>query len=415
MKYTKIIMFRNAVETLEFFSRQLAESFEKAGARIMWVDIEKGAEKGSGAKKIKKFFSLGKTALVTFNFIGLSHELQFERGENYSIFQELSIDMYNILVDHPLYYYKPLLTAPPDMRVFCIDRQHLKFLRRYYPHIRHTYFMPLAGNPPAGTADVGAEEAGGSVAGVGLNAVDITPIKNRDIDICFPANYVTPDNINERMAGADPEYREFFQSVMDDLISNTYKTLDETFEDAIFAQFPEATILETLEAMRGMLFIDLYVRSYFREKAVAALLDAGIPVTLVGKDWEHIKTKHPELIRGTGCEVDSATCTEYMGRSKLTLNLLPWFKDGAHDRIFSALRCGSVPVTDYSPFLLDNLTPGREALCFSIAHIDELPEIVNDVLKDTDRLEEIARCGRKKVEMHHTWENRAQTIMEMME
>ena len=42
-------------------------------------------------------------------------------------------------------------------------------------------------------------------------------------------------------------------------------------------------------ALHKMIFIDLYVRNYWRGKAVRALVNAGIPVHVVGKGWEELE------------------------------------------------------------------------------------------------------------------------------
>lgn len=39
----------------------------------------------------------------------------------------------NILVDHPLYYHSCLKEAGERMRVFCVDREHVGYVRRFYP------------------------------------------------------------------------------------------------------------------------------------------------------------------------------------------------------------------------------------------------------------------------------------------
>lgn len=48
----KIILFRGAIETLSYFSRQLEVHFKEKGCAVFWVDMSNAKE---SAKKLAKF------------------------------------------------------------------------------------------------------------------------------------------------------------------------------------------------------------------------------------------------------------------------------------------------------------------------------------------------------------------------
>ncbi|MEI3178548.1 MAG: hypothetical protein V8S31_09790 [Lachnospiraceae bacterium] len=126
----KIILFRGAIETLSYFSRQLEVHFKEKGCAVFWVDMSNAKE---SAKKLAKFCKPKETAMITFNFIGLGGEEAFvwEKGE--TIWEAMQVKCLNLLVDHPLYYHKYLEKKHPGMTVFCLDRQHVAFIREFYP------------------------------------------------------------------------------------------------------------------------------------------------------------------------------------------------------------------------------------------------------------------------------------------
>ena len=114
----KVILIKNAVETLGYFSEQLAETFQEMGHDTYFVDYDDLVNTVDG---ISRFAVPEKTVLCTFNFIGLSGEEVFIEENGRYIWENQGIACINILVDHPLYYHSKLAKPPvPEMRVFCI-------------------------------------------------------------------------------------------------------------------------------------------------------------------------------------------------------------------------------------------------------------------------------------------------------
>lgn len=138
----KVILIKNAVETLGYFSEQLAETFQEMGHDTYFVDYDDLVNTVDG---ISRFAVPEKTVLCTFNFIGLSGEEVFIEENGRYIWENQGIACINILVDHPLYYHSKLAKPPvPEMRVFCIDREHVAYMKRFYPALP-VEFLPLGG------------------------------------------------------------------------------------------------------------------------------------------------------------------------------------------------------------------------------------------------------------------------------
>ena len=254
------------------------------GCKVLFVDIKDPGP----IPKIRCFYEKKRTLCVTFNFIAFSGEPGFIEDRQ-NIFEILGIPIANILVDHPLYYTKQLPSAPENMKIFCVDRGHVDFIGKYYQNVSRPFFMPLAGTAFRDLSGKGAP-----------------PLSQRTHPLIFTANYVPVDNILSQMEAVGDDYREFYLSVACDMISHPSKSLDEAFEDALFSLFPDAALDEVLCAMRGMLPIDLYVRSFYREKIIGQIADSGQKIFIVGKDWDKIKCSHPENITFTG-QLDTLT------------------------------------------------------------------------------------------------------------
>ena len=384
---TKIILIKHAVETLGYFSEQLASAFWQRGYDCYFIDYDRLYESLNG---LGGFAVRGQSALITFNFIGLGDEEIFRDETGRFVWDAYEMEYLNILVDHPFYYHARLVHPLPRMKLFCVDREHVSYVERFYPK-QSVSFLPLAGN---GSLTFGAKEA-------------VIPYEQRAYDLVFTANYVPLAPLAQRISAQEPEYRIFYQGILEDLLSDPVQSMDQVFERHIKEELGGVPDVELCGAMAGMAVIDLYVRTYFRGEAVRTLAEYGLKVDVFGAGWEELSCKKPQNIVRHGGQVTSERCVEAVQNARLSLNLMPWFKDGAHDRIFTAMLQQTVALTDDSRYLREQFADGRELKYFSLEEIGALPEIVSALLLDTQALEEITVRGRKKALTSHTWEQRA--------
>ncbi len=71
----------------------------------------------------------------------------------------------------------------------------------------------------------------------------------------------------------------------------------------------------------------------------------------------------------------------------------------------------TVALTDDSRYLRENFTDGRELVYYDLGHLEELPEQVFRLLRQPERMYDIACLGYKAAIAHHTWERRAETLL----
>ena len=67
----RIVMMEGGVETLSYFSHQMAQEFQMLGYAVFFYDLK---QEESSAGKLRKFIRPRETVLVTFNFQGLEKE-----------------------------------------------------------------------------------------------------------------------------------------------------------------------------------------------------------------------------------------------------------------------------------------------------------------------------------------------------
>ena len=309
----KIIFIKNAVETLGYFSEQIALELERNGYETCFIDYERMYE---SMDAMLHFLEREETALVTFNFIGLRGEAVFQTESGRSIWQEENLPILNILVDHPLYYHSCLKEAGERMRVFCVDREHVGYVRRFYPGVK-VEFLPLAGN------ELFVSQKDGEHGIHRMHCEDVPePVLygQRTFDLVFAANYVSMEMLEEKVKALDDDYRIFYRRITEDLIADPAQSVDAVMERHIRNELGAVPEEQLCAAMSGMIWIDLFVRSYVREKVVQTLADAGIIVRVFGADWEKIHCKKPQNVRTSGGKVNSAACVQAMRDSRIALN-----------------------------------------------------------------------------------------------
>ncbi|WP_034785008.1 glycosyltransferase [Eubacterium xylanophilum] len=388
MNIEKIVMFKRGIETLSYFSEQMGKRFEKLGYQVFYFDLCKEYESMS---ELIWFCQEGDTVVVSFNFDGCSGEECFVDSEGTSFFTARHIPFINIVVDHPFYYhkFKPLL--PENYIQISIDREHEAYMRRFFPEIRRGPFLPLGGTC------------------IWESKKNIPTWDERIFDIVFTGNYNPPEIFNEAIHRHGEEYSRFYYDIIDDFKAHPWKSMDATIEEHIRRDAVDVTEDGIKDTMPNMIFIDLYVRHWFRGEVVKTLADAGLKVCCFGTGWEKVDTKKPEnLVKGN--LLDSYGCLRQISQGKISLNVMPWFKAGAHDRVFNSMCNGAVCLTDSSRYLDEIMIEGKHYMKYELWELDKLPDIAGSILNNRDKWEEISEAGYEFAMGEHTWSHRADAI-----
>lgn len=391
----RLVLFKGDVETQGYFSIQLEKAFRKLGYDVYMYDYKK---EGLSALNLVRFLKRGVTAVVTFNFHGICEENILRDSEGVYIWDSLEIPVLNIVVDHPFYYQRFFPQLPRAYYQCSIDENHQAYMERFFPKMMSGPFLPLAGTQLLGEETVNNP---------------CQPISKRSYDVVFTGNYTNPSYLNKYFKEAGAEYEQFYRSIVEELIGHTERTLEEVFIRRIKEEIPEVTDKEICDTLPNMIFMDLYIRYYMRGKVVQTLADAGIVVHVFGGGWDELPCEKPEnVISCFGLE--SEECLKVIRDAKISLNVMPWFKRGYHDRIFNSMCNGAVCVTDSSALLDEILVDGENAVCFFLEHLEALPDKVKALLANPDKMQKIADSGKKLARKEHTWDNRAEVLHKWM-
>lgn len=383
----KIVLMTGGTETLDYFSRQLEIGFLSLGYRTFLFDLQ---EEEESAEKLAHFAGFSDTILVTFNFDGLHCETSLFDGFGRLFWDVRDIPCVNIVVDHPFYYPSLYENLPLHYYEVSIDRSHMAYLKKYYPEVKHNLFLPLAGTS--------------------LRPKQQYPlIKDREIDILFTGNFTPKEQFDQYIYRLGDEYAAFYLSILKELIQNPSLQDDLVMEQHLKEEFNDASNEELRTTMSNMIFIDTYIRNYFREKVIQTLVDAKIHVHCIGHGWHLLSCKHREYLSYEKNQY-SLDCLERMTQAKLSVNVMPWFKDGAHDRVFNAMANGSISVTDHSRYLDEILTDNENVIFYDLKHLEELPDKICNLLSQPEKMQALSDNGFCLAQKSHTWIQRAQEL-----
>lgn len=404
----RLILFKGGVETLEFFTEQMATVWEKMGYSVFWYNL---ILQQASSSELVDFYKSHKTDdwyMFTFNFEGIEGEAGLYRDDGWNFWDFAHIKVINMVVDHPLYYNQYIKKRPERYLQIDIDEMHVKYMHRFFPYVQTEYIL---------------------TAGTELNYNRcIMPDKNylsmneRPIDIIFTGNYTPKRILRKHLDNMEQEYIDFYENVLLYLIDNPSKTIDAAAENALRREFPDITDNQLVDCMPNMMYADLAVRFHYRELAIRALADSGLKIHTYGAGYNYIECDHHENIVEHG-GVDSKVCLDMISQAKISLNVMPWFKKGAHDRVFNTMLNGGVALTDTSLFYENTFVDGEDVLFYSLESLRDYEKSGYDVhiaagiadkvrcaLADVNYLQRIADNGYACCKGKHSWIERAVEI-----
>lgn len=384
----RAVLFKGAYATLDYFTDDIAKDLEKRGFEIYVFDV---SDYGNALMGFVSFIQKPVDFALAYNNLGFNMELT--PGQN--IWDRKFIPFVNILMDHPFHYKNALEQAPADTILLCCDRNHVEYVHRFYPHIRHVYFMPHGVVP----VDLGKEwhDRSINVLYAGGLSVDLT-------DSIKPCKEKYPEIDGD----------ELVAYAVKRLVDDHWLLTEHVIEEYLIQKQIAYTDEELSELITDFRLIDSVAASYFREKTIESLVENGIKVTVYGRGWENRKCfENPNFVYGG--LVAPSKVLRLMQDAKIVLSTMTWFKAGSHDRVFNGMLAGAVSITDDSEYIREVIRQGDNGYIFQLDNMNELVRIVTDVLNERVDIEKIVKTARKEALENHLLSCRVDEILGRVE
>lgn len=373
----------NLYESKRYFTDHFAAALNRKGVQTMIIDVEQMSLDKEMIASILKF----KPDLTcSFNSI-------LPLSEDFFLWDYLKLPHWAILVD-PLVYNLHLMKSP-YLIASCTDRQDCEAM--YQPYTRAPFFF----------AHAVERELNGQGA------------SNRDLDIVFLGSCYDYENLR---ATWRENNMEEINKLLDDAIDIVLSDISSSIAQALVQACQNSNIALTPELDFFTLFsyLDYYTRGKDRVELIKSLKhgrvhvfgDTSEDLGMAAKGWgEYLAghknvTIHPAVSFGRGLEI--------LKRSKIALNSMPFFKNGTHERVFTALGCGALPLTMNNLYWQEQFIHEQDLLSYLPGHWEKSSELVETYLDNEPLRQELVSAGVTKVQKQHTWDQRAEQVLQAL-
>jgi|GEM_PF-337451 hypothetical protein len=329
--------------------------------------------------------------LFLMSFNAIFHDFVFQN--KVSLFGTLGFPTLGFLVDAP-FYQKPRVEGAQEDNIYigCVDHDHVSYINRYYQRIKHVGFLPH----------------------FSFEAENLIPYEERTINLYYPGSYVDPGDYTNNLNDLPKVFADIAMEIFHKLLNDSKLTLDVALENYLKSVNFECSPEEFVEIIDQIHFVDHMIRDWRRDLIVRSILDGGIEVTVCGKGWSKLKEHYPNLniIGDQGIDIDENV--KIIANSKILFNTFPNFKNGTHERIFTAMRNGCVCLTDSNIYTQEHFTENENIVYYDLMKPERLKDIINDILNNPEKAKIIAENGRQKAITEYSEKATAKHVLKFM-
>jgi len=317
-------------------------------------------------------------------FIGINSPLPTDKLTNGQyILDYFNSPFFMIYVDPPYYHHQALNEHINNLHIIVLDREHIEYCERYYKPFKSVKFGYLLG-------PVEKEIS----------------YKDKEIDVLFAGSLYDENEFRQKVRSVWDE--DWATGIYDVLVKLGKEEPDISMSTAMKMVLDVNNVEcddEKFQLLMNLIgtCAEFYLRGYYRRKIIKELVDAGITVHVAGNGWENLYQSCPHNLKLLGA-VDFEKSGELMANSKIVLNIMPWFKDGLHDRVPTTMWNGSLCITDSSAYIREYFDDMKELVIFKLSEVQKLPQKIAYLLNNPVEAEEIAKAGNKKVKEIYSWE-----------
>lgn len=371
---------RSQYGVLHYFTQKLYEALLRAGVNCRILE----AEKQNPRPFLTQLFSDPPDCTLSFNGVLPDNEGRF-------LCEMIKIPHVCMLVDSPLQFI-PLAQSSYNI-LACVDKGACQFFKNLQD--KDTLFIPHAAD----------------------NALSYVNDANRPHEVLVLASCIDYEEIEKNWKAQHPkalneaileaaaitrsDQKTYFADALVQAIDKCVKNHAEIDID----QIDFITILDELEA---------YIIGYDRIRLIRAITDA--PIAIYGNTqeiWEKYVGTQPNCTLHNALPFDKAF--QKMKEAKILLNSCIVTKEGGHERIYTGMACGAVVITNENGYMKETFQDGENVIFYTEQTLDTINQKVNDLLKDEPKRARIAKAGSNVVHMHHTWDQRVETLLKELE
>lgn len=374
-----LIVNYNLYESKRYFTDKFAEALERKGLHTRIIDVQEGVLSADAMGSIVRF---NPDLTCSFNTL-------LPVGDNRFLWDVINIPHWSILLDPALYSLN--LTRSPYSMLSSVDKDDCANLLA--SGFNRAFFWPHAVEREL----IGSGET------------------NKDLDVVFLGSCYDYESLR---VSWQQQNSEAINKVLDDAIdlvfSDNHTSLSEALAKAWEAGRHSS---QGVDFYSLFYYLDNYTRGRDRVELIRAIKD--VPVHVYGSlsednavgvlGWApYLKgnknvTVHPPLSFAEGLKV--------LRRAKISLNSTPFFKNGSHERVLTALACGALSITTDTKYFRESFQDGKGVVFYQPKKWEAVNELVGMHIGNEKRRQQLVEEGAQIVANGFTWDHRVDDFL----
>lgn len=371
-----VVLSQNSrYEVMDYYSLQLLEEFRKLGHQVRAVQTEDFLT--IAADDPPDWF---------FSFNGVP-----QHPSGISLPDLVKKPYLSLLLDWGYRYLNAL--SSPYVLLGCNDYLSTRFVDNQAKG--KGFFLPAAGD---GTIEAGTGE--------------------RPYDVVLFSTFI---DYEERMKRWESQPKAV-QEIMHASVERTFSNENQSFVEAFQASLEEGVkkgfshTLKLEQIVGALSELEMVVRGKERADLVLAV-ERELHIfdgSLTKQGWkEFLRDKKNNCIFHP--PVPFPEMVEILKKSKIVLNSSTHLRHGSHEKVFYALLCGCLPITNKGLWMESQLLADQECLYFSHKNLPAINDQISKYLNDKSLREQLVEAGRAKTAEQHTWKNRAVELSKLLQ
>ncbi|WP_031478945.1 CgeB family protein [Maridesulfovibrio frigidus] len=387
--------FNNAKPRVLFFNRpyfltgEITAALERLGVSYRSVEIGMGGTVRDGFVEdlLKAVVDFKPDFALTVNHFGVDRE-----GKLTDLLLKIKLPLASWFVDNPqliLYRYENISAELTS--IFTYDAGNLSIMRE--KGFDNVFYLPLATDPHRFKTGLGSNEKWRSkVSFVGNSMVEAVSKAFKEARL--------PSDMQAGYTGLASEFGAANDISVEKFLKNSHPDILEKMENfATDEQKLSYEALITWEATRQ-----------YRLSCIHAIIKYS-PLIVGDSGW------HSLLEKGGWNYLASldyyADLPIFYAMSDVSFNCTSRQMKGAvNQRIFDVPSCGGFVLTDHREQMDDLFEPEREIISYSC--VEDIPDIMERCLKDTQMRKKVSGAARKRILAEHTYEHRLMELLDKM-
>lgn len=349
-----------------YFEKRISDELAACGIEITHLKLPKASDMAYAI--LKPYFDADYDAVMDIN----SRIPVMKYNDEY-ILGHFHIPVWHYILDHPLYHYEALSAKLYDYRIICLDILHKELITESFPDIKAAYTIPLAADSYTDTY----------IQYDNVSLDNISDYFNRPDNLIFTGTYTDPIKTSLLYSTQNAiDNHPLFTNLLEIAELSQEEVVRLLMENHIIDE-----VISPIEYLYNNFLIDVYLQAVIREEIITQIIKNRIDITIYGHGWDTFADK---------CDILAPDITKYLhirpevnydelphlySSARMSVNQMPWFKYGMHDRIPLSLMNKCICLSDNSLYLSETLKidKGYGIHTYSLEALDELPDIINDI------------------------------------